>query len=1640
MKKRNFKKKIAVLLSASMAFAMLAPAMPAYAADTKLIFDFKTNNEAIAGIVNNWEYSGPEGSEFRFKLPGGWSTKTTSTSTPPDPNAPHIVGLPYWNSKDINGGNDGFSETVNNAAKAWNEASGMDLKGYKINLWKNGKVDAIKVERVEQPYFQRALHGNSGDTTYYATIGDNGSPVASYWVTRQGKGGVYVPGVKDDLATPFKAGASIAAKADIAPGYMLLNEDKDNSGVIGVQTIEILNSQSTTAGAALPTDRTPYADADKVTLKYDKSKRTTTKYAHNRDVIVNYRYDVDAAQKFDVNVWDVFFDSSGHEISKSKRTKLSKEVLGDLGAAVGFDDAKLTGSPARYVKMDAGGTGVKYFYPGGAVPTYTTPVTVVFSKEKNGAGSAPEGDFAAANMVDANIDVTGGKTFHIDSNDKIAGKMLNQKVDVYYNYKINPAYYTNITVQYVDENGTSINDKVIAATKASGYPASAPKILDAYDIGNVTAVYKNGNEIMAKVDSHLGTNEVQIPVPKLTGYKFNLGDITIEALDANKWNLNYGPQPPVIDPIAVGSNYTVAKVRQLGSASESAVLRITYPMEAAELVKIIPEYGAGGELKVANASGVLEPYEPSTHASHQKYVAKAPGGSATTNKVTITVDDLPEPVPSAGYLFDKWVYAAANIEFTQSDLPKEFEIPASSNASMKFKAIFKKDPSRYNTYHLESGDGYTQIVGDPNPSVLNVDGSGNPVDVRFSDLSSYTGVGTGIILNSHPFGTNYNVVWYSGNNVILKLDASGNVIEQDNRAIVHDETFRVYVESDAPATAYDPQLENGIGGTPELLNSVTGEPQIALDATNPSPMSSSVNYVVTDETGKVVQVIPGTDLKQHGGVITNTPTSNFLTPGNKYKVYTALKSAGAVVGAPIPANDVSGHPLEVTIPVAPTPLVTADSANPGKAMIKINPTADNTEYALVDDDGNEVYPFTTPTAADNGTIEFRNLDPDTVYHVVPRAAGSGTSIADRMAAGAQLPVDTSNMGLGVSKFKVEVTTTHPGTQVISALKYDGDNIAAADFDATLSSMEKGKSVEIVAPLIDGLSNDYYTWRVVSPSGLTVSQGTGGTPLSPANTRIVFTMPNGPVKLQIMYNDGVTWDPDNWTGNNISNKNIGVTVPNIAVPSGSQMRITVKKDTVPANIKQIVADTLTDKYSAEYMFRIAVEKKDGSGNWVEYTDPSGDISLDDVRVNTGALDFSRNYMLHELATSSNAASLVKENIGRLSSTSADPNYPGEFSQNMYAGKVYVFGYSKPIAYKVKIVDNSNNKLVASLNVPENHTVNDFSAQYSSYVKADNPDKDGITWKYEGLSTDKNSYVEYDANTRVTQDMTIYMFHSNDRDARKKADNDLKSGIQNAKDQLSKITDPVKKAALQAAIDAAQAVLSRTSPRKASTPELIAALDALNQAVRDAGGKPYIPDNNNHRGGGGGGGGGKAGKKAANNNALRVGYDGNWELLNPEEKNLDNSKWVFNLTSGGRVTGWAYLSYTYEGQTRSEWYHFGTDNVMNTGWFFDGATDRWYYLSMDHNGFYGEMLKGWYHDGADGRWYYLNPSNGSMQTGWVKVDSDYYYLNPNAPEQTWFFDANTVRWHYGNGTGRPLGSMYRNESTPGGYNVNESGAWR
>ncbi|MGN0158202.1 MAG: hypothetical protein ACI39W_03525 [Brotaphodocola sp.] len=79
-----------------------------------------------------------------------------------------------------------------------------------------------------------------------------------------------------------------------------------------------------------------------------------------------------------------------------------------------------------------------------------------------------------------------------------------------------------------------------------------------------------------------------------------------------------------------------------------------------------------------------------------------------------------------------------------------------------------------------------------------------------------------------------------------------------------------------------------------------------------------------------------------------------------------------------------------------------------------------------------------------------------------------------------------------------------------------------------------------------------------------------------------------------------------------------------------------------------------------------------------------------------------------------------------------------------------------------------------------------------------------------------------------------------------------------------------------------------------------------------------------------------------------------------------------------------------------YGFNQQAYMITGWAkFDGS---WYYFDPAT----GAQTSGWQF--VDNVWYYLNPSNGNaMQTGFVKIGNNIFYLDENGAMKTGTFSA-------------------------------------
>lgn len=1302
-------------------------------------------------------------------------------------------------------------------------------------------------------------------------------------------------------------------------------------------------------------------------------------------------------------------------------------------------------------------------------PTVPVEIEYTYTKSTDPAGAANYGRFfdASGNLMDTMI------PFAFDTNPsnfapinvagladgyKPQGQMLNQNVTIKYNYIKNPNYYRGITINYVDEEGNEINDKVVDALGSVATLPASPAI------PVIGTVYKNpsSGHLFIRVDSNTAAS-YNIPLPKLDTYiaydTSPAGIPEVEPESTTAWDSTFTPSSGNIATAlnSGGTQAWTAANQQLSVNSAAGVGRnisvtVTYNRDLGSIAAINPLAGIGGKLMVpafTNNIGLLVPeheYNGGVYPTDAAYVAAGLAGQpiedvrslprvkniiASTYHVNITDSDLPTPLPDQGYRFRGWKmtdgnwlsvnsFADDDPAITPRSLPANSLEQSQTVGTVTLNAVFEIDPNRWKKFNLVSGDSHVTFNNGNEAKVLTYDYTLNTArtNIPSSDLNEWIDESAGAL----TVESGYALTWYDENFAPVDFTTINLADYPDGY------TFTAYGRNTLAPALYVPEV------TPRLDNT-TGDPVIEIDAISPAPMGVGYNYVIADKDGNVVAAVTGAQLLSNNGKI----SGSMLHPGESYTAYTADPTTPVTVGSPIPTTGISAPSTVVTIPTVLNATASEDPSNAGRAQIVIDPADANTQYALLDPSGNVVYDFTSPNAS--GKVIFGNLDPDTVYTIVPRPLGSNDTTAARIADGVRTEdVNTGNLGITATVFPVDVIVDDadlPGTN--TQINIDGSSKTFTD----LQSVRFGQTVKIEAEPLDHNGALFKEWRVISGN-----TGHSNNIENNPNGIITFSMPRGPVKLQILYDTGINFAPDYYPNRNTFAPNtIGVTYPigNSGITTPGLYRIHIDQRRVTGAHERLVQDENNDLYKGEFEFKIFVESSnDGGSTWNTYTGADAPANLE-ASIHTGALSSTRNYSLYKLATASNALTSVP---GVYETPAGGSGYMGEFTGNFETNHTYIFGYTSA-GTTVKFISIPYMSTVTTIVAAPGSKLSDYESAYASYLP-NMGDKyedggTGLTWIYEGLSSRMDKKESINRNMVINEDKIIYLYYTNDAEYRAKLVDGLNDSLGKADNIDPSKYDAADVAKLQAKAAEARAILSRTAPNKAFSPELLQVLNELNSILNSMGirTKPTLDGNKGGGGRGGSGGGGGSSKKSAQNtstNSLRVGLDGNWQLLNPEEAkvNLDNSKWVFNLSNGGRAKGWAYLSYTFEGKTKSEWYHFDNDGIMNSGWFFEG--NMWYYLSMDHNGFYGEMIKGWHHDANDGRWYYLNTSSGAMHTNWTKIGNDFYYLNPTAPAQTWFYDNTNNRWSFGNIDSRPLGSMYQNENTPDGYHVDESGIWR
>ena len=178
--------------------------------------------------------------------------------------------------------------------------------------------------------------------------------------------------------------------------------------------------------------------------------------------------------------------------------------------------------------------------------------------------------------------------------------------------------------------------------------------------------------------------------------------------------------------------------------------------------------------------------------------------------------------------------------------------------------------------------------------------------------------------------------------------------------------------------------------------------------------------------------------------------------------------------------------------------------------------------------------------------------------------------------------------------------------------------------------------------------------------------------------------------------------------------------------------------------------------------------------------------------------------------------------------------------------------------------------------------------------------------------------------------------------------------------------------------------------------------------------YI-DNTYHRSSGGGGGGGgssSGGGGGSSSSGTTPGSSTSSTSYNLPSYVLKGGTWTQNALgqwfySNGRTftDEWAAVQNPYadasKGQPSFDWFHFGEDSVMDTGWYTDDAGDTYYLHTVPDN------------------------TLGHMYTGWQWIDD-----NGDGMAECYYFEPESNGYR---------GRLYKSTTTPDGYTVNEKGQW-
>ncbi|MGP1350017.1 MAG: hypothetical protein ACTTK0_10390, partial [Stomatobaculum sp.] len=927
-----------------------------------------------------------------------------------------------------------------------------------------------------------------------------------------------------------------------------------------------------------------------------------------------------------------------------------------------------------------------------------------------------------------------------------------------------------------------------------------------------------------------------VPIPAVTNYNY----FGIEVDDF----LKLFQQPHAIVP----PSGSTAGSFQFKTLEENAVITVRYAPDSAAMAKVSYYNTAGGALTDGGGNPPGATSHPMTNPGTRTLGDWLNGHGIGTRAGA----DTPDP----GYRGLGWFYA--NSLGNKPDPVKHPNDPLSgkptnpiattdnvtfaSGGSYKLIYVYEKDPNEWADLSF-AASAHGSVSGAPlHQSVLKGTALAAVAPTPYP-AAGYTFEG-----------------WYnSAGNMVGTSAGFGAVTAQGSESY----TARFVLS----AALYDTVMT--IPDTDGIVNPGDGSGEIHVNSVN-----TGRKYAVTDLSGKVLMVEPGSFLE----------SADFtgLTAGQGYYVYELATDQNPATGSQIsnvPDAKKSQGALTV-IPVASTaPTLTLQAD--GTAALTLNPANSNTQYALVDENGNVVPQgsfadgWVSPTG---GTVNFTGLDPNMNYTLVAQPGGEHQDPAANAAAGYGMLVPAllaggSSGGTGgaaeasysiqlLGSGRVSAHTRKNASGVWESLPIPDDDM--------ITGAKAGDKLSISADS-SGPHGLFVKWKLLSG---TIEN------FMPANRSHTVTV-KGNAVLEANYPDAVPATPsvavryapeDGPFGfshqalkdieDELNNPQAPEDITALATSSNAvEYTIKLHKSSVPSSVKGDVKSEdphgTDPSFSTAWMLDVDIFRKvAGMNRKVPDDIKNRDIEAELFAAMGERLEGMVDYALYEVSG------------GTVTPVTPDPlftesSFSGIYKFPVTIGKRYVLAYHKAVNFRVVDARTPANNKAVKL---RKGTVPKDNIDYVALGLDFSLNLDNGKYRFKGLSKKQNAWDAFDPELNsVNKDLTVYAQYEIDPDWTEER-NKLGAQISIADAIKNNPLLPAdKKAALEAALTAAVDRFNQTSPSP-SKAEMKAAREALEAAIEEAKKTPGvtpptpIPPTPTPPtpGGGGGGGGGRGGR--------------------------------------------------------------------------------------------------------------------------------------------------------------------------------------